>query len=226
MKWVLLTGDLMYHLKDFSAKYGALPVLQGINLTIEKGEKVALIGPSGAGKTTLLRKLYELKPDLSSLVHQHHALVDTLSVFHNIYAGRLDKRPTCTNLLNLVKPQKSEVTHVLDLLQKLGMEEKIFEKTGALSGGQRQRVAVARALYRNSPVLLGDEPVSSIDPHQAEVVLELLRKSFETVVLSLHTVHLSLKAFSRILGLKEGRILFDLPGGDVDDQRLQDLYQV
>jgi len=215
----------MFHLKNVTIAYSGQPVLQEINLQIKRGEKIALIGPSGSGKTTLLRRLYEMEPQHSALVHQHHALVDALSVFHNIYSGRLDQRSTFTNILNLVKPQKEEVTTISNLLKQLGMAEKIFEKTAALSGGQRQRVAVARALYRQGSVLLGDEPVSSIDPHQAETVLNLLRNSFQTVILSLHTVHLSLESFGRIVGLRNGRILFDLPGNEVQNSHLTRLYQ-
>jgi len=214
----------MFHLERVSVSYNEMPVLKEITLSISAGEKIAIIGPSGAGKTTLLRKLYEIEPDQASFIHQRDALIPQLSAFHNVYAGRLDHHSVAYNLLNLILPREREVAEVRKLMSALGMEEKIFEKVASLSGGQRQRVSVARAIYKGSSVLLADEPVSSIDPHQAEEVLKLLQAEAKTVVLSLHTVQLALSAFERIIGLRDGRILFDLSGEMVDPGRLKELY--
>ncbi len=214
----------MFDLERVSVTYKEMPVLKEISLSIRSGEKIAIIGPSGAGKTTLLRKLYEIEPDQSSFIHQHDALIPQLSTFHNVYAGRLDHHSVAYNLLNLAWPREREVAEVRKLLSDLGMEEKLFEKVAALSGGQRQRVSVARAIYKGSSVLLADEPVSSIDPHQAEAVLNLLQAAAETVILSLHTVQLAVSAFERIIGLRDGRIFFDLSGEMVDRGRLEELF--
>ena len=214
----------MLELRDFEASYGGERVLRQINLVIRPGEKVALIGPSGAGKTTLLKSLYALQPQASAFIHQHHALVPRLPVFHNIFAGRLDQYSLWYNLRNLVKPHPEEISRIRRILNTLSIEEKIFEKAGSLSGGQMQRVAVARALFRQAPLLLGDEPVSSIDPKQAQQVSKILREAAQTVVLSLHSVQLALETFDRIVGLRGGQILFDLPNDQVSIRQQEELF--
>ena len=214
----------MFHLSGESVAYENNIALKKITLDIGRGEKVALIGPSGAGKTTLLRTLYERAANQSAFVHQHYALVPQLSVFHNTYIGRLDRHSTWYNILNLLKPRKQILKDVVPVLQALGLEDKTFEKVGALSGGQQQRVAVGRALYRGESILLADEPVSSVDPHQADAVMELIIQT-ETVIMSLHAVDVALKFAERILGLREGQLLFDLPAAQVTPTMLQELYQ-
>ncbi|MCH8125093.1 ATP-binding cassette domain-containing protein [candidate division KSB1 bacterium] len=214
----------MFKLKNVSIKYEDTKALHNISLEINEGEKVALIGPSGAGKTTLLRTLYELKRENAAFIHQDYALVPQLSVFNNVYAGRLDRYTTAYNLLNLIKPQKNELEQINLVLKRLQLEEKKFNKVGALSGGQQQRVAVARALFRGGDVLLGDEPVSSIDPHQAGTIVGILTEATKTVVLSLHSVELALQYFSRIIGLRLGKVLFDLPRKDINDSLLEKLF--
>ena len=215
----------IFDLKKVSVTYDETPVLCDISLRIEPGEKIAIIGPSGAGKTTLLRQLFELQQERAAFIHQDYALVPQLSAFHNVCIGRLDRHSVGRNLLNLIKPQRRELQEVAPILADLGMEEKILEPVHTLSGGQQQRVAVARAVYRGVDVLLGDEPVSSIDPHQANTVLQLIRERVSTVVLSLHDVGLALELFDRIIGLRAGRIEFDMTGDHVDRQMLAELYR-
>ena len=163
--------------------------------------------------------------DQSAFVDQHYALVQQLSAFHNIYTGRLDRYSTFHNLLNLIKPQKKELQEITPILGELGMEEKIFEKVGELSGGQQQRVAVARAIYRGEDILLADEPIASVDPHQADTVMEIIIQNTETVVVSLHAVEFALKFAQRIVGLSDGEIQFDLPTGEVTQTMLAELYR-
>ncbi|MCZ6680921.1 MAG: ATP-binding cassette domain-containing protein [Candidatus Poribacteria bacterium] len=219
------TGAALFRLEGESVAYQKTVALKNITLQIGRGEKVALIGPSGAGKTTLLRALYERVADRAAFVHQHYALVPQLSAFHNVYIGRLDRHSTAHNLLNLIKPQKRIVEEILPILQALRMEEKIFEKVGALSGGQQQRVAVARAMYRGEGILLADEPISSVDPHQAGTVMELIMQNAETVIVSLHAVEFALKFAKRIIGLSNGEVQFDLPAEKVTLTMLKELYQ-
>ncbi len=215
----------LFNLAAESVAYENNVVLQNITLQINRGEKVALVGPSGAGKTTLLRRLYDIVADQSAFVDQHYALVHQLSAFHNIYTGRLDRYSTFHNLLNLIKPQKKELQEITPILGELGMEEKIFERVGVMSGGQQQRVAVARAIYRGEDILLADEPISSVDPLQADTVMEIIIQNTETVVLSLHAVEFALKFAQRIVGLSDGEIQFDLPTGEVTQTMLTELYR-
>src|ERR1700741_3227767 len=116
------------------------------------------MGRSGAGKTTLLNLLYQRLADQVALIPQAAALVETLSGFHNVYMGRLDRRSTLCNLRNLVWPQRRMVGEVTAVLELVGLADKLFARAGELSGGQQQRTSVARALYNGRPVLIGDEP--------------------------------------------------------------------
>ncbi len=215
---------MIFDLHDEHLAYGETRVLAGVSLRVERGERVALVGPSGSGKTSLLRRLFELAPE-AAFVHQDHALVPTTSVFHNVLVGRLDRCSVWRNLANLVRPGTVEKAEVSALLAALGIEAKLFERVGTLSGGQQQRVAVARALYRGENLLLADEPVSSVDPRWAGQVLELLLRHCETMVVSLHSVRLAQRHFPRMVGLREGRVLFDLPTEQVDEALLIELYQ-
>ena len=213
-----------YDIENLTVAYDDAPVLESISLRIGTGEKAVIIGPSGAGKSTLLKKLYELRQDRCAFIHQDYALIPQLSAFHNVYAGRLDTTRTLANLVNLVRPQGHALEEVRPIMQALGLEDKIAERVSNLSGGQRQRVAVGRAIYRGSDILLGDEPVSAIDPHQAGEVLQLISDSSPTVVLAMHDVRLAVEHFPRIIGLREKRVAFDLPAAAVDESVLRDLY--
>ena len=214
----------MFRLKNVSVSYGSDVVLKDVSLRIEAGEKVSLIGQSGAGKTTLLHKLHELERGRSAVVHQHYALVRNMSVFHNVYMGRLDRYGVLYNLRNLLRPAAREMEEVEAILESLGIGGQPFARTGELSGGQQLRVAVARAIYRGGDVLLADEPVSSIDPHQSHSILNLVMGSCRTVVVSLHSVELALKHSNRVVGLRQGKILFDLPPAEVEPEMIDRLY--
>ena len=146
-------------------------------------------------------------------------------MFHNVYVGRLDRNTTSQNLINLVYPREQVRQEIFPVLDSLGIKEKSFVRVGELSGGEMQRVAVARAIYRQESILLADEPVSSIDPHQAGAVLELINQVTETVVMSLHAVELALKYAERIIGLHNGEIQFDLSAEEVTPVILKELYQ-
>ena len=219
------TNPPLFRLDRENVSYQDFIALKNVTLEINQGERVGLIGPSGAGKTTLLRTLYQKVSDQSAFVHQHYALVPQLSAFHNVYIGRLDRNSTSQNLINLVYPREKVRQEILPILDSLGIEEKSFAKVGELSGGEQQRVAVARAIYRQESILLADEPVSSVDPHQAGIVLELINQVAETVVMSLHAVELAIKYAERIIGLHNGEIQFDLSAEEVTPIMLKELYQ-
>ena len=214
----------MFTLKGATGSYNGMVVLHDISLTIEAGEKVALVGPSGAGKSTLLSMLYAQQRRDAALVPQQPALVRALSVFHNVYVGRLHLHPTWYNLLNLVRPLKKEEEAIRPILEKLGLEDKLFTPAGALSGGQQQRTGVARALFHGGAALLGDEPVSAVDGHQSRVVLSSINEAHETVVLAMHDVALALDYTDRLIGLKHGRIIFDRPSKGMKAPDLDEFY--
>lgn len=212
-------------LKGARAAYGGREVLSGIDLTIRAGERVALMGRSGAGKSTLLGLIRERIPDRVALVPQAAALVRTLSVFHNVYMGRLDRRSTLHNLRTLLRPARADVAEVEAVLARVDMADKLWSRAGELSGGQQQRVSVARALYNGRPVLVGDEPVSALDPRQGAAVLATLAGTHETLILALHDIALALAQTDRIVVLESGRIVLDAPAREVDPARLRPFYE-
>ena len=122
-------------------------ILSDISLSIEEGSKIALVGQSGAGKSTLLTQLYEASNRDVALVPQELGLVRNLSVFHNIYMGRLNRHGAFYNILNLIKPTQKELTNVRPVAEKLGLVDKLFAPVQELSGGQQQRTAVGRAIF-------------------------------------------------------------------------------
>jgi phosphonate transport system ATP-binding protein len=190
-------------------------VLIDIDLDIRAGDKVAVMGRSGAGKSTLLGLLHAQRPDLIALVPQAAALVRPLSVFHNVYMGRLDRNSTVTNLRTLLFPRRADVDEISSVLQQVGLSEKMFVSAGELSGGQQQRTSVARALYNGRPILLGDEPVSALDRVQGADVLALINRRHETVVAAMHDVGLALEHCDRIVVLEAGRKVVDAPSRDL-----------
>jgi phosphonate transport system ATP-binding protein len=210
-----MPGDVIFDLRRASAGYGGRPVLFDIDLTVRCGERIAIMGRSGAGKTTLLGLLYAARPADIALVPQSVAMVKPLTVFHNVYMGRLDRHSTAHNLRNLVWPAKSDIDAVRDVLDGVGLVEHMFTPAGALSGGQQQRTSVARALYNGRPILLGDEPVSALDRVQGDAVLSVLRRRHQTLVLALHDVHLALAHADRIVVLEHGHKTIDAPASSL-----------
>ena len=202
-------GDIALAIENASAGYQGRSVLHDVSVSIATGECVAIMGRSGAGKSTLLGLLHEKASEQVALVPQAAALVKTLSVFHNVYMGRLDRHSTAYNLRNLVWPCGDELSQVASALTDVGLAEKLHAQAGALSGGQQQRVSVARALYNGRPILIGDEPVSAIDGVQASDILRMLRGRFGTLVLALHDIGLALEHCDRIIVLEGGRKIID-----------------
>ena len=205
------TVSILIELAKETAGYGGRPVLHGIDLTIRTGERIAVLGRSGAGKTTLLNLLYGRLAERVALVPQGSALVKTLSVFHNVYMGRLDRHPTWYNLRTLVWPARRVVGEVAAVLDLVGLRDALFARAGELSGGQQQRASVARALYNGRPVLIGDEPVSALDRVQGAEILSRLTSRHETMIVALHDIFLALGHTDRIVVLDSGRIVLDAP---------------
>lgn len=214
----------MFRLDDQTLRYGDTAVLANVSLSIARGERVSLLGRSGAGKSTLLKVLHAQAAGQVALIPQDPALVQTLSVFHNVYMGRLHAHPTWYNLCNLIRPAATQVEAMQPLLERLGLETLRRVPVGTLSGGQRQRTAIARALHQQRPALLGDEPVSAVDSHQARAILDYVCSRHDTLVLAMHDVSLALAFSDRIIGLDAGRITLDAPAHELDADYLAQLY--
>jgi phosphonate transport system ATP-binding protein len=215
----------VFRLDGASGGYNGHAVLTDISFEIERGERVALVGESGAGKSTLLAMLYAQQPKQAALIPQDSALVRSLSVFHNIYMGRLHRHNTMHNLRNLVWPRPRDVEDVTRITDRLRLSDKLFIPVGELSGGQQQRVAVGRALYHGGEVVLGDEPVSAVDLHQGREILHTIRDAHPTIVLAMHDMDLALEFTDRIIGLRGGRVALDSPSVDVRPIDLAPLYK-
>ena len=219
-----MTPTALIDLRDESVGFGGTSVLRGVSLTIRPGERLAVMGRSGAGKSTLLHLLYRGLSGRAALVPQAAALVGPLSVFHNVYMGRLDRHSAGRNLRMLAWPARDEVTAVRETLDRVGLADKLFARAGTLSGGQQQRTSVARAIYNGSPVVIGDEPVSALDRQQGAAVLRRMTEAHETAILALHDVALALDYASRVVVLDAGQIALDAPAASVRATDLARFY--
>jgi phosphonate transport system ATP-binding protein len=217
--------------------------LDGVDLDVARGEFVALIGPSGAGKSTLLRCLNGLVTPTAGqvqldgeavteasaerlrhirarvgFVFQQFNLLRRLSVMENALLGRLAHTPEWRSLLGWFGP--ADVARAQAVLARVGLEGLATRRVDTLSGGQQQRVAIARALLQAPAVVLADEPMASLDPALAHIVMELLRRINRddgiTVIASLHVMELAQTYGQRIVALSRGRVVYDGPPGGLD----------
>ena len=226
--------------------------LSGISLTAAQGESIALIGPSGAGKTSLLstlgtgylpssgrlqvlgqsasaqssaRELKALRSRIGS-VYQSAPIPLRQRVVTAVLAGQLGQWPLWKALASLAYPQ--DIPGAADALARVQLQDKLFARCDQLSGGQLQRVGIARVLYQQAELILADEPVSALDPSLSLATVQLLVQEAAarraTLVASLHAVDLALGCFARIVGIRAGRVAFDLPAAQVSDAQLQALY--
>lgn len=205
--------------------YKGKTVLREIDLTIRNDDRVALLGPSGAGKTTLLEALYQTVPSLTALCPQQPSLVPALSVYNNIYSGKLEQRRWWQNLLNLLHPHAPSLRQAQQLCELVGLQGLLRDSVDRLSGGQQQRVTLARALIQQKPVFMGDEPVSSLDPVQGEALLQHMASSHSIIIVALHQRRLALSCCNRIIGLRDGAIVLNAPARTLSTQDLDTLYQ-
>lgn len=214
----------LLQLADEEAGYRGATVLSDVTLNIAEGERIALVGESGAGKSTLLRLIYERARDRAALVPQDLGLVQSLTVFHNVYIGRLHCHSVWRNLRNLLRPADADVAAVRPIVAALRMEDKLFTAVAELSGGQQQRTAVGRALFHPGDLLIADEPVSAVDEHQAREILGLMNARKNTVVLAMHDRTLALDFADRVVGIRDGRIVLDEPTAGMTPSDLDHLY--
>lgn len=230
---------------------GGVQALKGINLTIEQGEFVAIIGLSGAGKSTLIRSINQMHQitggelivdgqDVSKLsgealrrfrrnigmVFQSFNLVKRTTVIKNVLAARVADMPLWKSMLGVYS--KSDKILALEALDKVGILEKAYVRADMLSGGQQQRVALARCLAQNPQIILADEPVASLDPLTSQQVMEdfvkINRDLNITVIANMHHVDIATKYSKRIIGIKAGEIVFDGPSSELTNDHLTEIY--
>ena len=206
------------------ADFGGTRVLGPISLHVQPGEHIALVGRSGAGKTTLLSLLYDRRRSDITFIPQTLGLVDTLSVFHNVYMGQLATHSGAYNLINLIRPFRTQIRTVTAVLEQLDMASTLWSRVGELSGGQRQRVAVARSLFQDVDVLLADEPVSALDGPRSEAVMQALIKQNTTTVIAMHDLDLARRYANRLIGIQDGTIALDCSCRSVNTHDLDALY--
>lgn len=225
--------------------------LKGINLTINDGEFVAIIGLSGAGKSTLLRSINKMHSissgqlfvddvDVASIkgkdlrllrrsigmIFQSFNLVKRSSVFNNVLSGRVAYNPTWKTLLGIF-PMSDKIL-ALESINTMGIIDKAFTRADQLSGGQQQRVALARALAQKPKLILADEPVASLDPVTTVQVMNdftRINRDFGiTIIANMHHVDLAQKYCQRIIGVNDGQIVYDGPNTGLTDEILVKIY--
>jgi phosphonate transport system ATP-binding protein len=222
-----------------------------MTFSVAKGEMVGVIGPSGAGKSTLLRCVNRLVEPTAGriliegeeitgvpaskvrairrkvgMVFQHYNLVGRLTVMQNVMHGRLGYMSTLSGVLGLYSEEDKE--RAVKILERTGLGEFLYHRAGELSGGQRQRVGVVRALMQQPSILLCDEPIASLDPASAQVVMEIIRNVCAereiACLVNLHQVDAALRYTDRIIGMNGGEIVYDGRAADLSEQMIEQVY--
>jgi phosphonate transport system ATP-binding protein len=241
----------MLKISRVTRRFGAKTAVDDVNLEIPAGQMVGIIGRSGAGKSTLLRMINRLI-DVSdgtiefegaavsthrgqalrdwqrdcAMIFQQFNLVPRLDVITNVMLGRLNRRNTILSLLQIFS--EDEQLMALKALEKLDIAQTAAQWAQTLSGGQQQRVAIARALMQEPKILLADEPIASLDPRNAKIVMDSLRAINEeqgiTVITNLHTLDTARTYCERIIGMAQGRVVFDGTPEDLTTEVARELY--
>lgn len=231
--------------------YGTTRALKDVSFTVDTGEFISVIGASGSGKTTLIRCINRLLEatsgkilfdgiDMLSLrgrklrsarahmgmIFQHYNLVYRLTVLENVLHGRLGYKTTLQGILSLYTEE--EKRKAIEVLEMLGLQECIYRRCDQLSGGQKQRVGIARALIQDPRMILCDEPISSLDPSSAKVIMDYLKRIQQelgiTMVVNLHQIDVARKYSSRILGFHKGVLVYDGGPKELTNERLYAIY--
>jgi phosphonate transport system ATP-binding protein len=241
----------MLKISHVSRRFGAKTAVDGVDLEIPEGQMVGIIGRSGAGKSTLLRMINRLI-DVSdgsieycgapvsalkgqalrdwqrdcAMIFQQFNLVPRLDVITNVMLGRLNRRSTVLSLLQIFSEQ--EQLMALEALEQLDIAQTASQWAQTLSGGQQQRVAIARALMQEPKMILADEPIASLDPRNAQIVMDSLRSINEehgiTVITNLHTLDTARNYCERIVGMAGGRVVFDGTPDDLTTDVAREIY--
>ena len=226
----------MLELKSLTKRFGDKTAVDAATFTVDKPMMIGIIGRSGAGKSTLLRMLNRLSGSSSgqilfegreitalkgaarrewqsrcAMIFQQFNLVPRMDVVSNVLHGTLNRRSTFATMFNLY-PQ-ADIHKAIEILDRLGIAEQAPKRAEALSGGQQQRVAIARALMQDPSIILADEPIASLDPMNAQIVMDALRRIHEEdgrmVIANLHTLDTARRYCDRVIGMRDGRIVFD-----------------
>ena len=213
----------MFELDNYCLNYGQSMILENISMSIDSGERVAVIGESGVGKSSLLEVLRQQRANRVAYAPQDDALVESLSVFHNLYMGELSRHNFFYNLANLLFPLQAEKSAMLALTEKLNLQSVMWAPVSQLSGGQARRVIIGRALNQRCDIFVGDEISSGLDYVQANNMFKLIAESHPTWILALHNIDLALRYCTRIIALKDRRIVIDAA---TDQLRAEDLTSI
>ena len=226
----------MLQITNLTKKFGPNTAVDAANIDVQKSAMIGIIGRSGAGKSTLLRMLNRLSDATSgkiefegrdvtgltgaekrrwqsecAMIFQQFNLVPRMDVVSNVLHGTLNRRSTLATMFNLYPNE--DIHRAIDILDRLGIAEHGPKRAEALSGGQQQRVAIARALMQDPRIILADEPIASLDPMNAQVVMQSLRQIHEEdgrmVIANLHTLDTARRYCDRVVGMRDGRIVFD-----------------
>ncbi|MAM54932.1 phosphonate ABC transporter ATP-binding protein [Microbacterium sp. UBA3394] len=239
-------------LDDVSVTYpNGTRALKNVSAEIAAGEMVSIVGLSGSGKSTLIRtvnglvepssgtvavgsttvtglrgrRLRELRGHIG-MIFQGFNLAERTSVYRNVLVGRFAHTPTYRTVLGVTSARDRDLA--LTALDSVGMLEKVWMRAGALSGGQKQRVAIARALTQEPAVMLADEPVASLDPPTAHAVMDDLRRINVdrglTVLVNIHLMDLARQYTTRMIGLRDGELVYDGPAGEATDTDFEQIY--
>jgi len=238
--------------KNVSVIYpNGFKALKNINLQVNDGEFLIVVGSSGAGKSTLIRtingfvkisegelivnnknikelnekELRALRREIG-MIFQNFNLVKRISVLRNVLIGRLGYVSTIRSIFNLFS--KEDIELAFENLRRVGIEDKAYVRADQLSGGQQQRVAIARALTQKPKIILADEPVASLDPPTAKVVMDYLKKFNKelgiTTIINLHDIDLVMEYGERIIGLRNGEIVYDGSVKNINENVLKEIY--
>ena len=241
----------MLSFESVTKRFGAATAVDRVTLSVGAPMMVGVIGASGAGKSTLLRMINLLERpteghvafegrEVTSLtgraarawqadcamIFQQFNLVPRMDVVSNVLHGTLGARSTARALFALWP--REDVHRAIDILVRLGIEDHAAKRAEALSGGQQQRVAIARALMQDPRIILADEPIASLDPMNAQVVMDALRRIHEedgrTVICNLHTLDTARRYCDRVIGMRAGRVVFDGTPAQLTTGAARDIY--
>ncbi len=241
----------MLSIDSVTKRFGQATAVDAVSLAFEGPMMVGIIGRSGAGKSTLLRMLNLLERPTEgairfegrevttlkgragrgwqadcAMIFQQFNLVPRMDVVSNVLHGTLNRRSTARALFALWP--REDVHRAIDILARLGIEDHASKRAEALSGGQQQRVAIARALMQDPKIILADEPIASLDPMNAQIVMDSLRAIHEedgrTVICNLHTLDTARRYCDRVIGMRDGRVVFDGTPAQLTTGAARDIY--